>query len=156
MSMIRRHRGFTLPELLVAVTIVGILAGVAYPAYQEQLRKTRRADAEGALLGLANAMERYFTENNTYIGAAGTKESPAPSGKPRIYADQAPVEGSKKYYDLRISDTPVPTATTYTLDAIPISSSPQGVDRCGILTLTNTGVKNIRNAKSGVTKTDCW
>ena len=62
-------KGFTLIELMIAVAIVGILAGIAYPSYQDSVRKSRRADAKGALLGFANAMERYFTENNSYLGA---------------------------------------------------------------------------------------
>ena len=55
-------KGFTLIELMIAVAIVGILAGIAYPSYQDSVRKSRRADAQGALLGFANAMERYFTQ----------------------------------------------------------------------------------------------
>ena len=53
--------GFTLIELMVTVAIVGILAGIAYPSYQDSVRKSRRSDVEGVLLGLANAMERNFT-----------------------------------------------------------------------------------------------
>ena len=60
-------KGFTLVELMIAVAIVGILASIAYPSYQDSVRKSRRADAKGALLGFANAMERHFTENNSYL-----------------------------------------------------------------------------------------
>ncbi|MCP4091353.1 MAG: prepilin-type N-terminal cleavage/methylation domain-containing protein, partial [Gammaproteobacteria bacterium] len=56
-----KSRGFTLIELMIVVAIVGILAAIAYPSYQEQVRKSRRADANGALLGLANAMQRHAT-----------------------------------------------------------------------------------------------
>ncbi|MFI3186333.1 MAG: prepilin-type N-terminal cleavage/methylation domain-containing protein, partial [Methylococcaceae bacterium] len=59
--MKQSQAGFTLIELMVTVAIVGILAAIAYPSYQDSVRKSRRADASGALLGLANAMERHFT-----------------------------------------------------------------------------------------------
>ena len=53
-------KGFSLIELMIAVAIVGILAGIAYPSYQESVRDSRRADAKGALLGFANSMERFL------------------------------------------------------------------------------------------------
>lgn len=145
--------GFTLIEILMTMTIVGVLAGVAFPAYQGQVRKARRADAEGALLSFANAMERFFTANNTYLGAAGTKDSPTATGAPWIFAGQAPLEGSKKYYNLTINEA---TATTYILYATPIDSSPQAHDRCGTLTLTNSGVKDMEGEDDGVQVKDCW
>lgn len=156
MRAVKKTTGFTLIELMITVAVVAILAGVAYPSYQNHLRNTRRADAEGALLGFANAMERYFTENNTYLGTAGTQSDPEDSGSPWIYATQSPIDGSTKYYDLKISSDPAPTATTYTLRAEPISTSPQASDKCGTLTLTNTGVKGITGAAAGVVAGDCW
>src|SRR5690606_1839164 len=56
--------GFTLMEVLIALLIIGILAAIAYPSYQEQVRQTRRAECTGALMALASAMERHYTEND--------------------------------------------------------------------------------------------
>lgn len=134
--MKRKSSGFTLIELMVTVAIVAILASIAYPGYQNQMRKTRRADAQAALLSFANAMERHFTENNSYLGAAGTIATPANTGAPRIFATQAPIDSPTKYYDLTISAA---TATTYTIQAAPISGSAQAADSCGTLSLTSTG-----------------
>ena len=62
----KKLRGFSLLELMIVVAIVGIIAAFAYPSYLEQVRKTRRADCSGALAGMGNAMERFFTVNSTY------------------------------------------------------------------------------------------
>ena len=58
--------GFTLIELMIVVVIIGIIASVAYPSYQNSVTKTRRAEGQAVLLDIMNAEERYYTENNTY------------------------------------------------------------------------------------------
>ncbi|MCD2449276.1 type IV pilin protein [Methylicorpusculum oleiharenae] len=143
--------GFTLIELMITVAIVGILAGIAIPSYQDSVNKSRRADAKASLLGLANAMERHFTETNSYEGAAGTKASPSDTGNPHIYSATSPVDGEVVFYNLTINAA---TATTYMLYAAPTNA--QANDKCGTLTLTQTGNKEITGAESGVVKADCW
>ena len=97
---LRLHTGFTLIELMIVVAIVGILAAIAYPSYTEQVRQSRRSDCEGALTGLASAMERYFTVNNTYVGAA--------VGAGGIFPNQCPIDGNTAYYTLQIPSLPQP------------------------------------------------
>ncbi|MGC8732116.1 MAG: type IV pilin protein [Halothiobacillaceae bacterium] len=65
----KSSKGFTLIELMIAVAIVGILAAIAYPSYQQYVLKTRRAAAQGCLQELAQWMERYYTSNMTYANA---------------------------------------------------------------------------------------
>lgn len=140
------HRnGFTLIELMVTVAIVGILAGIAYPSYQDSVMKSRRADAKGALLGFANAMERHFTQNNTYLGAGTTGGN---TGTPTIFSTTSPVGGGTPYYNLTLN---VATANTYTLNAAP--TGVQANDKCGTLSLTQTGVRGV---STSVAVTDCW
>jgi type IV pilus assembly protein PilE len=133
----RRQAGFTLIELLIVMTIIGILMGIAYPNYQSYLVKTRRADAQSALTGFANALERHYTQNNSYLGAgtdANTDGVAASIGVPTIYPSQSPIDGTTKYYNLRIMAA---TMTTYTLRATPIGA--QASD--GYLELLSTGAR---------------
>lgn len=54
----RRVAGFTLIELMIVIVIVGILAAIAYPSYQNSVRKSRRADAHAAISALQQGQER--------------------------------------------------------------------------------------------------
>lgn len=121
-----RHfsKGFTLMELMIAVVIVGILAGIAYPSYLQYMYETRRSDGQAALMNLATYMEHYYTENNSYTGATL-------AGLGLTNASQ------QGYYTVSISAL---TATSYTLTATPVA--PQtGDTTCPTLTLTNTNAK---------------
>ena len=55
------RRGFTLMELLIALSIVAILTALSVPSYQQHVRQARRADGQTALLRLAVAQERFRT-----------------------------------------------------------------------------------------------
>lgn len=113
----RTSAGFTLIELMIAVAIIAILAAIAIPSYQNYMTQTRRTEAQAALMAFAQAMERFYTQNNTYIGADGgtaaianTFTAPAAA----VYANQVPVEGGVKYYDLGIVNL---TANSFELRA---------------------------------------
>jgi len=141
----QQKNGFTLIELMVTVAIVGILAGIAYPSYQDSVMKSRRADAKGALLGFANAMERHFTETNSYLGAGTTNGN---TGIPTVFSATSPVDGGTAYYNLTINAA---TAGSYTLNAAPTGA--QTNDKCGTLSLTQTGARGISTA---IPVADCW
>lgn len=66
-----RYRGYTLVEVLIVVAIVAILGAIAYPAYTNNVLKSRRAEARSVLQDYAAKQERYFSRNNTYASSLG-------------------------------------------------------------------------------------
>ncbi len=127
-------KGFTLIELMVVVAIVGILAAVAYPSYQDSVLKSRRTDAQADMLEISSFMERFFTENNRYDQDVGGTAVALPfSTSPRL---------GTAAYNLSV----VTTATSYTLSAVPQGG--QVSDACATLTLNQAGLQEPL--------TNCW
>lgn len=67
LNEIRLSSGFSLIQLIIALAVVGILAGIAYPSYQEAMRKAKRAEGRAALYQLMLQQERYYSQRNSYI-----------------------------------------------------------------------------------------
>lgn len=139
--------GFTLIELLIVVAIVGILAAIAYPSYQNQVRKTHRTTAQSDLMENSGFMERYYTENNCYanVGADGAC-STGDDTDPALPITQSPRDGTFQAYNLIMQAN---TGTAYTLRAVPIAGTTQTND--GYLELTSTGLRRWDKNNDGDT-----
>lgn len=145
MSIDRNTRGFTLIELMIVVAIIAILAAIAYPSYQNQIRKTRRADCAGVMATAAAALERYYTTRAA--GPAYTGASVGNNGIP----SKCPIDGNDTFYTLGINITG--GGTGFTLQATP--QGPQASDECGTLTLNQLGVKGVTGG-SQTNWEECW
>jgi len=130
----RKQSGFTLVELMITVAIIGILAAIAYPSYQQYVLRANRADAQAIMLENAQFMERYFTTNGTYAGADLPKQ-------------QSPESGTAKY----TFPDPAGDATSFLIQAVPAGGYADSL--CGTLTIDQTGAKT--EAGTGALS-DCW
>ena len=61
-----RQHGMTLLELMIVVAIVGILAGIAIPSFNDSVTKSRRAEARNALFNGQLKQAEYFANNFQY------------------------------------------------------------------------------------------
>ena len=70
---INDRRGFTLVELMITVVIVGILAAVAVPIYQANVKRAKGSEADAALGSVRTALRVYYAENAAYPTQATAK-----------------------------------------------------------------------------------
>jgi type IV pilus assembly protein PilE len=131
-----RLRGFSLIELMITVVIIGILASIAYPSYQEQVRKTRRADGKVTLMDTAQQLERCYTRFASY-DAAGCD-----------IVGELPITSPEEYYVI----TGAPNPADFTLTATPQGDQVNDA-KCDALTYTNTGLQGSSGTASA---DDCW
>ena len=146
------QRGFTLIELMITVAVIGILTAIALPSYSEYVRKSRRTSAISALAEAAQFMERNMTLYNCYnYSSAGAcvNQSGTAVALPTTWASLP--AGSAMYTISFLAGTP--TATSYTLEAVPKTGTPQANDACGTFKLTNTGVRSVTGSPAAST---CW
>jgi type IV pilus assembly protein PilE len=66
MASQKQIRGFTLIELMIVIAIVAILASIAYPSYQNHVRKSNRVEGKALLMQIIQQQERFKTENLVY------------------------------------------------------------------------------------------
>lgn len=100
----KRAAGFTLMELMIVVAIVAILSAIAYPSYQDHIRKSRRAAAQSFLMDVAAKQQQYLIDARTYATSlAELKITTPPEVSP--------------YYTINFESTP--TATAFNAQATP-------------------------------------
>ena len=82
-----RSAGFTIPELMIALLVLGVLTAVALPSFIDSIRKGRRSEAFAALAAMQQAQERWRTNKATYT----------------VDLAELGLPGSSKYYDFTLS-----------------------------------------------------
>ncbi|EAR07707.1 type 4 fimbrial biogenesis protein PilE [Reinekea sp. MED297] len=102
-------RGFTLIELMIVVAIVGIIAAIAYPSYQNQVIRTNRSDATIMLTSAANFQERNFSRTGGYTLAVNDLN---PTGS----------ESENGFYDLTVVTDATTLPASVTVSGVPTAS----------------------------------
>ena len=103
----RKNSGFTLIELMVVIVVIGVLAGIALPAFSRYITKSKRPEARVMLRQIADAQEVYFINYRQYSGtfdaldfhlAEGTRLSSTEIRGPRYTYELSQPDGDNTWY----------------------------------------------------------
>ena len=137
-----RSAGFTLIELMVTIAIIGILAAIALPSYQEYIAKSRRAEATAVIVEAGQFMRRYYSANDSFT-------TTLPTGLTNIPRDQS----TNQNYTVEASVS----TTSFTITATVQSTGPMAADKCGSFSFTSQGAKlNTKGAVTNDVISGCW
>jgi type IV pilus assembly protein PilE len=148
----KRTRGFTLIELMIVVVVVGILAGIALPAYQSQVRKSNRSAAQQFMQDVALREQQIMLDTRRYVSVGPTYFANKPSDTNPGVGLTVPDTTTNKYTFGVAADNST-TPPSYTINATATS----GQDKDASLhkmTLDHLGQRKTYN--SGGTATGTW
>lgn len=144
-----KSRGFTLIEALIALAIFGILASLAYPAYQHVARKAKRAEGRAALMELMQQQERFYMQHTRYIRFSSSMDE-ANEKKFKWFSGASPKSSA---YEIRAEACAGDTIDhCVVLFAMPGTANVDAAYKdaeCGALSLSSSGVKLPAGR-------DCW
>ncbi len=132
--------GMTLIEVMVVIVILGLLAAIAFPMYQDQMNKARRSDGHSLLMDMAARMERYYFDNTSYTTNLTELG----------YSSATNVPSVKGYYTAAVTGCPI--ASCYSITASPANAQLKDT-YCDKLTLNSQGTKSI-SGSGDVNR--CW
>ncbi|HBG46368.1 MAG TPA: general secretion pathway protein GspG [Deltaproteobacteria bacterium] len=101
--------GFTLIEMLIVMTLIGILAGIAVPLYQNSVTKSREAVLKEDIYQLREAIDKHYADNGAYPESlrelSNKKYIRSVPVDPFTNSDETwieiPVEGDPGVYDVK-------------------------------------------------------
>lgn len=134
-KMFTAAKGFTLMEVMIVVSIVGILAAVAWPSYSEFIWRSNRTEAQRDLIRLANLQEQRFVDQRAYTEDLVDLGVTLTDGTYQIPRDQ-----EIKWYTITSEVVDRTFILTATAQGIQLKDTVNAID-CTVLTINQSGQK---------------
>ena len=123
MNMVmQRNRGFSLLEIMVVVAILGLLAGIAVPIYNNYTQSARATECANEVSAIQLAEEEFFLVNNTYFSGANVAAIAAASAG--VYIPNPVVLTTASVCTYTVTPGGGGIATQYAINAIPSATGP--------------------------------
>lgn len=133
--MMSKQKGFTLIELMITLAIIGILASIAIPSYQEYVRRANRSDCQVGLMQMSDLQERFYLRNNSYASDINVlMGTPGPHMSPEGVCTMTITAGDSNVFEI--------TAT---------GNASRVGDNCTSMTINQAHTKGSAPAATG-----CW
>jgi type IV pilus assembly protein PilE len=143
----KADHGFTLVELMITVAIVGILAAVGYPQYQNYVRRGQLGEAFTALSDMRVKMEQHYQDNKFYGSAVASTTCPTLPGVPAF-----PVTSKYFRYECGPGSSATTPLQTFSLSAIGTGGLTTGYDYA----LNDRGAKSTTKFAGTTSTAACW
>lgn len=141
LSQSRRAVGFTLIEVMIVVAIIGILASIALPSYNDYVRRGLLPEAFNGLSDYQIKMEQYFQDNRNY----GSAEKGCAPGAASTWAK---FPSTVKYFQIECETS----GQAFTLTATGVAGRAGG----HTYTIDQAGNRQTTNYKGTATSAACW
>ena len=145
-----RNTGFSLLELMIVVAVIGILAAIALPSYNEYITRSKIQEATAALSDMRTKLEAYYMDNRRYSSTTG-------GGTCGLTGGNAPTVSASKYFTYVCASSGANAAgdQAYTLTATGVTT--QGMTGF-VLTIDQSNTKATTGVGTGwtVPSSNCW